>query len=262
MTASPSDAVSGKPLTPRQQRFVQEILVDGVVAAAARRAGYSAKASLYSQGQLMKNPRVLAAIAAERARRAAPMTREQAIEGLRQIAEATVLDYARPGPDGALELDLWRLERDRAGPIRELSLVEKTDPASGAVTRTVSFKLADRAAALAKLAPLLTSEATLKALDKGYAEGVESILDLEVGEFTEMKAYWTAKRRATGYNRVKSGAELAWRQHDFWRREMMAKQAETWEPPTDEDEEAMDREVLEYEARERERERERRARAG
>ena len=251
MVASPSDAACGKPLTPRQQRFVQEILVDGVVAAAARRAGYSAKSSLYSSNQVMKNPRVLAAIEAERARRAAPMTREQAIEGLRQIAEATVLDYVRPGPDGALELDLWRLERDRAGPVRELSVVEKTDPASGAVTRTVSFKLADRAAALAKLAPLLTSEVTLKAVDKGYAEGVEGILELDVGEFAEMKAYWAAKRRAAGYQRVKSGAELAWRQHNFWRRDLMVNEVETWEVASDEDNDAMDREDEADEARER-----------
>ncbi len=242
MIASPSDALPGKPLTPRQQRFVQEILVDGVVAAAARRAGYSAKSSLYSSNQVMKNPRVLAAIEAERARRAAPMTREQAIERLRQIAEATVLDYARPGPDGALELDLWRLERDRAGPVRELSVVEKTDPKSGAVTRTVTFKLADRAAALARLTPLLTSEVTRKAVDKGFADGVESLLDLNVEQFAEIKAYWAAKRREAGFNRVRNGAELAWRMENFWREELKAKQAEAWEPASDEELDAMDRE--------------------
>jgi phage terminase small subunit len=195
MPASPSDALCGKPLTPRQQRFVQEILVDGVVAAAARRAGYSGKSSLYSCNQLMKNPRVMAAIEAERARRAAPWTRETATRALRQIAEANVLDYARPGPDGTLELDLWRLERDQAGPVKALSVVEKTDPVSGAVTRTVGFTLADRASALMKLASVLESEEDGRAERRGWVQGAEAVAALTPAQLGRFQALWAKRRR-------------------------------------------------------------------
>lgn len=195
MPASPSDALCGKPLTPRQQRFVQEILVDGVVAAAARRAGYSGKSSLYSCNQLMKNPRVMAAVEAERARRAAPWTRETATRALRQIAEANVLDYARPGPDGTLELDLWRLERDQAGPVKALSVVEKTDPVSGVVTRTVGFTLADRASALMKLASVLESEEDGRAERRGWVQGAEAVAALTPAQLGRFQALWAKRRR-------------------------------------------------------------------
>jgi phage terminase small subunit len=49
-------------LTPKQQRFVQEYLVDGNATRAATAAGYSAKTA-YSQGQrLLKNVEISAAL--------------------------------------------------------------------------------------------------------------------------------------------------------------------------------------------------------
>ncbi|WGM38567.1 terminase small subunit [Caulobacter sp. NIBR1757] len=230
-----SKAPPGKPLNLMQQRFVHEYLVDEVATAAARRAGYSGKRARWQACDLMNNPRVKAAIAAAKAARDAPWTREMVIEQLRKIASANVLDYARPGADGALELDLWRLERDRAGAVKALSVVEKTDPKSGVVTRTVGFTLADRSAALIKLLPMLESGQVTKAMDRGYAFGVESILELDLGEFARMKAYWAERARETGYRQVKSGAELAWRQHQFWRRDRRVEEVADWEPATDED---------------------------
>lgn len=235
----PSSAPLSKPLNVRQRRFVTEYLADGNASAAARRAGYRGRGN--TQGcMLLKSPRVQAAIEAARAARAAPMSREQAIEGLRRIAEANVLDYARPGPGGALELDMWRLDRDRAGAVKALSVVEKTDPRTGAVTRTVSFELADRAAALKMLAPMLDSTVAAKAMDKGYAEGVASILDLGVGEFERLKAFNDEKVREAGYRRARSGVELARRMQDFWARERGLVDVADWEPTSDEDFDKMD----------------------
>lgn len=205
MSHTPAPAAPARPLNLRQQRFVQEYLADGVASAAARRAGYSAKSSLHSGHQLMKNPRVLAAIAAERARRAAPMTREMAIAALRAIGEANVLDYARTGPDGALELDLWRLERDRAGAVRELTVVEKTDPVSGVVTRTVGFKLADRSAALMKLLPMLKSPAEAAEKSRSWEHGAESVAELSVAQFERLKAL----REEMGRERAAGGISAA-----------------------------------------------------
>ena len=184
-----SPAPAGKPLNLRQQRFVQEYLVDGVAAAAARRAGYSAKSSLYSGHQLVRNPRIKAAIEAGRAARAAPMTRREAIEGLRRIAEANVLDYARLGAGGSLDLDLGRLERDRAGPVKGLTVTERTDARTGAVTRTVAFTLADRSAALAKLLPMLEADEAAAALARGRGEGIAAAAALSVEAFGRFKTF-------------------------------------------------------------------------
>jgi phage terminase small subunit len=239
---NPSSAPMDKPLNARQRRFVAEYLLDGNASAAARRAGYSGRAN--TQGcMLMKSPRVRAAIAATQAARAAPMTREQAIEQLRRIAEANVLDYARTGPDGTVELDMAQLDRDRAGAVKSLTVTEKTDPKTGVVTRTVGFALADRSAALIKLLPMLTSDLTGKAMDKGYAQGVESLLDLEVDEFDRLKAFHEKKVREGGFYRARGGAELARRMHDFWLRERGLDQVKDWEPTSDEDYEAMDAEM-------------------
>ncbi|MDB5470424.1 MAG: hypothetical protein JWR84_1984, partial [Caulobacter sp.] len=172
-----------KPLRLRQQRFVHEYLVDGNAAAAARRAGYEVKRSKSYGCEMLKKPAVKAAVAAERARRAAPMSRESVMAALRQVAEANVLDYARTGPGGALELDLWRLERDRAGAVKELTVVEQTDPKSGAVTRTVGFKLADRSAALIKLLPMLEARDEAAGLARGRRDGIAAVAALTAEQF-------------------------------------------------------------------------------
>ena len=56
------------PLTAKQARFVEEYLIDMNGAAAARRAGYSKKASAEAGYQLLTNTHVQAAIAAGRAK--------------------------------------------------------------------------------------------------------------------------------------------------------------------------------------------------
>lgn len=212
MPSKPPIPPPARPLNLRQQRFVQEYLVDGVASAAARRAGYSGKSAVSAGHQLMRRPGVLAAIEAERARRARPLTREEAAARLRAIAEASVLDYARPGKDGALELDLWRLERDRGAAVKALSVVEKTDPASGVVTRTVGFTLADRSAALIKLLPMLqAAEAGERAADeaaaerRGWTAGAEAVAGLPpdvFGRFVVLRAAMSGRGRPAAIETV------------------------------------------------------------
>jgi phage terminase small subunit len=208
-----SNVPLSKPLSLQQQRFVHEYLVDEVATAAARRAGYSGKRARWQACDLMKNPRVKAAIAAAKAARDAPLTREQAIEGLRRIASANVLDYARPGADGALELDLWRLERDRAGAVRELTVVEVADPRSGAVTRTVGFKLADRSAALMKLLPMLGSGTEAEAERRGWLAGAERMAEMPPEQFGRFQAFRAAMARG------RKGAAIDAVLDAFWARE-------------------------------------------
>lgn len=182
----PLSPASTRPLNLQQQRFVQEYLLDEIATNAARRAGYGGVRARRAR-DLMRDPRVVAAIAAAKAERDGPMTREKAVEALRRIAQANVLDYVRPGADGAVELDLWRLDRDRAGAVKSLSVVEKTDPRTGAVTRTVGFALADRSAALMKLLPRLEAEAAAEAFGRGRADGVAAVAALSVEAFGRFK---------------------------------------------------------------------------
>lgn len=58
-----------KPLTPKQQRFVEEYLVDLNAAAAARRAGYSEAAARDIGAENLTKPNILAAIEAAKAAR-------------------------------------------------------------------------------------------------------------------------------------------------------------------------------------------------
>ena len=76
-------------LTPKQQRFVEEYLVDFNATRAAIRAGYSKKTA-YSQGErLLRHAEVAAAVEAGKAE-LAKLTRisaEEVIEGLRREAD-------------------------------------------------------------------------------------------------------------------------------------------------------------------------------
>lgn len=58
--------MADRPLTPKQQRFVEEYLVDLCAKSAATRAGYSVKSAECLGYQLLQNPRVAAAVSAGR----------------------------------------------------------------------------------------------------------------------------------------------------------------------------------------------------
>jgi len=161
-----------RPLTALQQRFVQEYRLDGRAAAAARRAGYSPRAARWSGYKLLRDPRVKALIAAPD-KRAMANREYAAMEELTQLAFANVLDFAVVRPNGALDVDLARLERDRAAAIREVTLIEKTAP-DGAVTRITRLRLADKSLALTRLLRFSGMESL--GHERGWEEGVNDLL--------------------------------------------------------------------------------------
>jgi phage terminase small subunit len=164
-----------RPLTALQQRFVQEYRLDGRASAAARRAGYAPASARWSGYRLLRDPRVQALLAEpEPVKQGTGFTEYAAIEELGRLAFANVLDFAVVRPDGALEVDLARLQRDRASAIREVTLIEKTDP-SGATTRVTRLKLADKSLALTRFLRVCGIE-TL-AHEKGWEEGVQDLLN-------------------------------------------------------------------------------------
>lgn len=76
------------PLTPKQQRFVQEYLVDLNATQAAVRSGYSPKTAEQQGSRLLGNAKVAAAVAAGRKRLAAKLelTAEKVLADIERIA--------------------------------------------------------------------------------------------------------------------------------------------------------------------------------
>ena len=161
-----------RPLTPLQLRFVQEYRLDGRAAAAARRAGYSTRSARWSGFKLLRDPRVQNLLT-HPDKRAMANREYAAMEELTQLAFANVLDFAVVRPDGALEVDLTRLERDRAAAIREVTLIEKTAP-DGATTRVTRLRLADKSLALTRLLRFSGMESL--GHERGWEDGVNDLL--------------------------------------------------------------------------------------
>ena len=91
-------------LTPKQQRFVAEYLVDLCASAAAARAGYSAKTAGQIGLELLKKPEIAAAIAeAQRAR--SERTQITADRVLQELARLAFFDLRKAyKADGMLKL--------------------------------------------------------------------------------------------------------------------------------------------------------------
>ena len=139
-------------MTPKQERFVQEYLVDLNATQAATRAGYSPKTANEQGARLLANASILAAIAAAKAKRAdrTEITADRVLQELAKIGFANMADYMRSGPDGDPYLDFSELTRDQAAALIEVTVEDFKDGRgeSARDVRRVKFKLADKRAAL------------------------------------------------------------------------------------------------------------------
>lgn len=148
-------SVGERGLTFRQQRFVDEYLIDLNATQAAIRAGYSHTTAEQIGHQLLKKTSVSAVIAARQAGLAAQyaITQDRIVAELARIGFANMADYMRAGPDGDPVLDFSALSRDQAAALQEVtvdSYVEGRGKNAREVKR-VKFKLADKRAALEDL---------------------------------------------------------------------------------------------------------------
>ncbi len=134
-------------LTPKQQLFVQEYLVDLNATQAAIRAGYSAKNADKIASQLLGKNRVAEAVAQAMARRfrRTGISAERVLEELALVAFADLGDFVEFGPEGIVVKSTEQLDpRVR----RALAEVSERRAKHG---RTVAFKLHDKVTALTKL---------------------------------------------------------------------------------------------------------------
>jgi phage terminase small subunit len=136
-----------KRLTPKQTRFVEEYLIDLNAAAAAVRAGYSAKTAKEIGCENLTKPNVAAAVQKALAARSkqTEITAEMVLTELARIGFSNMAHYAKWNPDGAVLFESDNLTDDAARCVAEVS---QTVTAEGG---TVKFKLHDKVAALEKI---------------------------------------------------------------------------------------------------------------
>lgn len=147
--------MAGK-LTPKQQAFVREYLVDLNASAAARRAGYSAKTADRTGHENLKKPEIAAAIAeAQQARsRRTQVTADQVVEELAKVGFSNLLDYFRITTNGEPYVDLSAVTRDQAAVLAELQVDDYIEGRGDDAreVRRVKIKLHDKLKALEQLA--------------------------------------------------------------------------------------------------------------
>ncbi len=139
-------------LTPKQERFVQEYLVDLNATQAAIRAGYSARTAHVQGSRLLTNARIASEISIGRASNTEKLgvTQEMVVSELKKLGFSNMLDYMRVGPDGDPRLDFSSLTRDQAAALTEVTVDEYTDGRGDDAreVKRVKFKLSDKRAAL------------------------------------------------------------------------------------------------------------------
>ncbi len=110
-------------LTPRQQRFVEEYLIDANGHQAALRAGYKPRSARQSVTQLLRNPEVAAALRAAMDARSERLQvhAERVLEELARIAFADIGALAEWGPDGVTLKPASRISADARAAVAEVN---------------------------------------------------------------------------------------------------------------------------------------------
>lgn len=134
-------------LTPKQERFVQEYLVDLNATAAAKRAGYSGKTAEQVGYQLLQKTSVSEAI------QKAMLDREQRTEitqdmVLRETAKLAFFNIRKMFDKNGKPLDISELDADTAAALVGLDVQDVTDNDGDYVGFVKKYKMADKLKAL------------------------------------------------------------------------------------------------------------------
>jgi len=141
-------------LTPKQQRFVEEYLVDLNATQAAIRAGYSAKtARVIGQQNLLKLDIQIAIQEAMKARaERTQVSQDSVVAELARLGFADMGDYVSWGPDGVSLKANSDLPEGASVAVAEVSEHVTFNRDGDGGTRTMRFKLHDKKGALDSLA--------------------------------------------------------------------------------------------------------------
>lgn len=142
-------------LTGKQERFIQEYLLDLNATQAAIRAGYKAHAAAATGSENLRKPLIAEAIAAAQAQRSARFgTRlDEVLIELARLAFSNMEDFTRRTPDGELVADFSKATREQMAAVQEITsevYMEGSGEDAERVKRT-KFKLADKRGPLTDL---------------------------------------------------------------------------------------------------------------
>jgi len=171
-------------LTPKQQRFCREYLIDMNATQAYIRAGYkvSEKVAGTAGPRLMENVGVAAAIkkALGRKLEKIEITSDAVLQEAAKVAFANMLDYLKIQEDGSVVVNLKDLTRAQAAAIQEVNFEEGADHTADGIipVRKVRFRLSDKRAALELLGrylKLFNTETPVQ--DRRTAKILKDVLD-------------------------------------------------------------------------------------
>lgn len=145
-----------KELTPKQQRFVEEYLVDMNASAAYKRAGYRAKGNSaeVSALQLLRNPKVQAVLAAQREAlsKRTEIKQDEIIRELARVGFSCITNYEAHGEELILKEDA---PPDAMQAVSSFEIIETTYENSksevATTTRKVKIRLWPKVEALYRL---------------------------------------------------------------------------------------------------------------
>lgn len=142
-------------LNEKQQRFVQEYLVDLNATQAAIRAGYSAQTARQQASRLLSDDDISAAIsnAQKEVAQKHGITVDRIVSELALLGFSNMQDYMRSTPGGDPFLDFSALTREQAAALTEVTVEDYTEGRGedAREVKRVKFKLADKRAALVDL---------------------------------------------------------------------------------------------------------------
>lgn len=143
-------------LTPKQQKFKDEYLVDLNATQAAIRAGYSEKTARQAGAENLSKPVIAEAIAEGRAKLSerTEIDQDWVLKRLARMADANIKDYVRVDGDGLAQIDLTEVTRDQFAAVTEITSDRvKSGRGEDQETETVrtKLKLSDQQAALEKI---------------------------------------------------------------------------------------------------------------
>lgn len=143
--------MSTKPLTPKQQRFVDEYLIDLNATQAAIRAGYAPGSASVTGSQLLANPKIATEVAeakkvrSERTEITADWVLQQAVEVYRRVVQEVRPALDRAGHQLHDEGGAPLYKFDASAALRALELVGRHVEVGAFEERvTVTHDLADR----------------------------------------------------------------------------------------------------------------------
>lgn len=134
-------------LTPRQERFVQEYLVDLNATAAAKRAGYSDKTASEQAARLLANVKIQTAVQEAKSARQerTEITQDMVI---RECAKLAFFDIRKMFDKNGKPLDISALDSDTAAALVGLDVQDVADSDGDCVGYVKKYKMADKLKAL------------------------------------------------------------------------------------------------------------------